>query len=428
MSDRASLDPILEERLRALDRDLGRTIDVCDAKTRDLEFQQYPVDADAWNRAFKTVRASAHTAQQRIEDLRTDFAEEGEDARGAWRRHQLLTAETRDVCRACMELLGGFALRDHMPADKSDRFLDQKICHFTEKIAELCNELTTPDLNPLLAIPAAEDPLAETMARIIRLRFPEWTIWTLPLVAYEYARVVFDDIEQLQAAIDDEVRRRMEDDEPPSQKDVALAVTTQLADVFGTYVMGPAYACAAVMLRLEPIASDGVEKGDLERVATLFATVQRLYGDEDPAVFVKENLRRPWELALEGVESTADEKRIKQAERFAARALRIVERTTYADAKFESYAETGEHWARAKKLSESWCIEQGGKGADPNAPKRFRLREVLNAAWRSRLMMPGSREDFAGLAREASDTVFQREAAGPGEIPRPKGAQPQAVR
>jgi hypothetical protein len=53
----AAPDALLTARLAALDTNLERTIDVCDASQRELMFQQYPVDSEAWNRAFRRMRA-----------------------------------------------------------------------------------------------------------------------------------------------------------------------------------------------------------------------------------------------------------------------------------------------------------------------------------------------------------------------------------
>jgi hypothetical protein len=420
----AEIDEILDARLRVLERNLTRTIEACDATKRDLDFPEYPVDRDAWNRAFKQVRGNAQTTAGRIEDLRTEIEAGEEDPHGAWLRYRVLHGETREVCRTCVELMGGFALRDRMPADQRDRFLDRKICLFTEKLAERCGKLTDPDLNPLLAIPTAEDALSETVTRIIRLRFPEWTMWTLPLVAYEYARVVFADIPQLQQAIEDELTRRLQ--ENPAQEhereQIRAAITTMMADVFGTYIMGPAYVCAAVLLRLEPLGGGP----DVERAETMFAAAQRLYDPDrqDPGRFVRDHVRSTWDATMGLVASGEELEALrKRAERFSRRALRTVMQTTYAEAAFPEYTEEGEHWSRAKALSEAWRAQLQDESRRGPEDEAYELREVLNAAWRCRLLQPDRVSDFARQAREACDAVIGRGERGPKEITHPKSAQ-----
>ena len=59
------LDAMLSSRLKLLDRNLERIVQVCDWRKRELEFTAYPVDGDVWNRAFRSVRARAQVIQKR---------------------------------------------------------------------------------------------------------------------------------------------------------------------------------------------------------------------------------------------------------------------------------------------------------------------------------------------------------------------------
>lgn len=435
MSPRAALDPILDARLGVLESGLNRTAEVCEAQNSKLKLKHYPVDADTWNRAFTNVRTAAQGAVDQIDLLRDEFADGGETDESAWRRYQHLMVATKEISQTCMELMGAFSLRDQMPPDETNFFFDQKICRVTEKLAERCDKLTDPKVNPLLAIPASEAVLAETMVRIIRLRFPDWTIWTLPLVALEYARVVLPEIPQLQDAVDDEVRRRMEDDPREGEEERARAqeviereVTLMIADAFGVYVMGPAYVCAAVLLRYEPVTSDAVETSDLERAETMFAVTARLYSDETggdaprppqpPAQFIDQYVRPTWEGVLQRVAPELDTVPIRErAARFAVRAARKVARATYSTG-FVAYAETGAHWQRAEQISNAWLSELLGAGGQMSPmPESYELREVLNAAWRSRLTRP---EAIDWLAVKARQALAVGDDEGPQEIVNPK--------
>ena len=412
---------MLSSRLKLLDRNLERIVQVCDWRKRELEFTAYPVDGDVWNRAFRSVRARAQVIQEGIHNLRTDFAEGRKDSAGAWKQYKHMHREASDVGRACIELMGGFVLRDHMP--EGGGLLDRRLCLFTEELAQRCNELTDPNLNPPPAIPALQDPLAETMTRVIRLRFPDWDLWALPLVAYEYAKVVFDDVQQLKQAISDEVDRRRQDDPSLDPEGLQRSIETLMADVFGTYVMGPAYVCAAVLLRLEPPGADGSEHElDLERAETMFAATRKLYKEEAPAVFIRESVEKIWAEACDPVGPGVALEAIRdRADRFAARALRTVQQTTYAEAEFATYADVGEHWNRAASLSDCWRAELKDEPTQ-SAPGTVDLREVLNAAWRSRLQSPPSdAADFARRARDACANVIDTSGAGPQALTSPKG-------
>src|SRR6185503_8084314 len=97
--------------------------------------------------------------------------------------------ESQEVFCECLEYIGGLALRD--------RGFDQRICDIGDHLIVSCAK----DWNNLkwqsLTILAAQERLGQTMARIIRLRFPEWTIWTLPFTAREFAHVAFHANENL---------------------------------------------------------------------------------------------------------------------------------------------------------------------------------------------------------------------------------------
>src|SRR5262249_7748888 len=78
-----------------------------------------------------------------------------------------------------IEFIGGLALRD---------------AGFDEGISRLANELLrgccTRNPEALLAIPTRQSAVAMTMTRIIRVTFPDWTIWALPSTALEFWHVV----------------------------------------------------------------------------------------------------------------------------------------------------------------------------------------------------------------------------------------------
>ena len=75
---------------------------------------------------------------------------------------------------------------------------------------------------------------------IIRLGFPEWSFWSLPLVAHELGHVVVGE------KLEDFLKKQAQD------KRERGYLEEYLADAFATEIMGPAYVCAAVLLRLNP--------------------------------------------------------------------------------------------------------------------------------------------------------------------------------
>jgi hypothetical protein len=129
-----------------------------------------------------------------------------------------------------VDFLSGLALRD--------KGWDNSICQIADEL--IANLLQAKMWDPL-TIPSSHG--AVTLAKIIRMGFPEWTIWGLPLAAHELGLVAVSVDDTLGSYIDDQAG---DDEELRRQMQVCLA------DAFATCTMGPAYACAALLLRFNP--------------------------------------------------------------------------------------------------------------------------------------------------------------------------------
>jgi hypothetical protein len=107
-----------------------------------------------------------------------------------------------------------------------------------------------------LAVPSRVEQNASTEAYVLRIGFPEWTIWALPLLQHEFGRVVIKKY-PVELPVNDTTEAAM------------------LADALAGLVTGPAYACAQLLLRLDPA---GVKRWGDEvtlRSATILKTLGR---------------------------------------------------------------------------------------------------------------------------------------------------------
>jgi hypothetical protein len=98
-------------------------------------------------------------------------------------------------------------------------------------------------------VPTRRMASRETIPRIIRLGFPEWTVWAIPLTAHEFGHVVLKDNSDLNQRVKARTWALTEE-----ERDVFLA------DAFATCAMGPAYAYAAVLLNFDPCAANRDER------------------------------------------------------------------------------------------------------------------------------------------------------------------------
>src|SRR5207244_7964566 len=133
-----------------------------------------------------------------------------------------------------VEFLGGLALRG--------AGLDEGICRIADELMRSCGSFG-PTHWSALTIPASQE--AMTLARSIRVRFPEWTIWAVPLTAHELGQVVIR--EPGTPDFEKYVKRQF-----PNAKTKQQHLRVLLADAFTTYVIGPASACSVIVLKLHP--------------------------------------------------------------------------------------------------------------------------------------------------------------------------------
>lgn len=128
-------------------------------------------------------------------------------------------------------------------------------------------------------------------AQLIRLGFPEWSIWSLPLVAREFGHVFARKRERVRTDIQQALARN-------------VATEPQLcswaADVFATTVLGSAYPWAAILLRAEPSTA-----GDQARVAVMMHTMELL---KAPAEFYQP-LAGAWQAATGGQFGLSEEQK-----------------------------------------------------------------------------------------------------------------------
>src|SRR5262249_38077283 len=180
--------------------------------------------------------------------------------------------------------------------------------------------------------PAHGETLAVTMGRILRFPYSEWTVWSLPLIAHEFGHVVIGDLKgrddnkdlrelipnaqsllkqkdpeqdvfKVDAQASEEIRKAARDQ---AAKRAEQKTDEYLADAFGTYYMGPAYACAAIHLRLNPAYRSVLESGlDHERAYVVLAMLQMM-SQATPKVareyqdILEDYLRPTWSKMVSG--------------------------------------------------------------------------------------------------------------------------------
>lgn len=319
----------------------------------------------------------------------------------AWARYRELVGDQDQfsVFQEYVDIAAGLSLRG--------TGMDEHFCAMADWLSDHWNSVVS--LPYWFAIPARQDPKAKPS--IIRLGFPEWTIWALPLFAHEFGRILVDEYAEFQELVDDlagqisgEQRPQLNDDALERERQARAArIRTYLADAFATYVMGPAYACACLLLKLDPaeVGQPLQDQGwDRVRAEVVLATLDK----SDPGVQsnlsgIIATLRDSWTAALEQLGPTESDDRetslVGPVVNQAVAALELIEEQNETSIRFDDDA-----WAEAGRQAKTYFrdLVPGAEppDADPGTstePPTFEvdgvtLPELLNAAWRQRLKYP----------------------------------------
>ena len=310
-----------------------------------------------------------------------------------------------------VDLLRGLALRDLGLDDGMCAIVDQLMRGVDAGQISRWRSLTVPSL---------DDTISVDMAKIIRLGFGDWSLWSLPLTAAQYGKMLLG-----HQALEAEFGIMEE-----AQQQFGPAYPLLVADAFATYVMGPAYASAAIVLKLdpraavEPVGEGQIAKPDQERAIVILDMLDRLDSEED-GVFESHRvvLSSEWDSALTQVGNTnrvAADRRATLVE-FTERMFKTIEG---AAANPIPYDETW--YAPASGWRENlleWYEMWKNREADPEAPQELidvsslenterDFRHVLNAAWLGRLDHPERVAEIEVAARELlrllEETPLQR--------------------
>lgn len=190
----------------------------------------------------------------------------------------LLHEQARPLFVEYVDFLGGLTVRE--------TGLDGRICEMSEF---LLGGLAS---TRFVSIPASQSALSSAMDSVIKMGFPEWSVWGLPLAAHEVGVALWDDpmITDLRAAIREQV--------PAECDDAELAEL--FGDAFAAWTMGPAYGCAALLLRLQPHGADvraHARPRDVDRARLVLGVLRSLTppASDDGLSAAVETLASLWE-------------------------------------------------------------------------------------------------------------------------------------
>lgn len=364
----------------------------------------------------------------------------------AWQELSEIKSQVNLIYSQCLDFLGGLAVKKWE--------LEAGFCNLAEKMVAQLETHTGVSWNSVLILGDERpfDDIAE-ITEIIRLRFPEWDIWSLPFIACEYGQIVarnsfadkhifgglfgdeevlieelitVEDIDEFKKAKDLGInsqnlaptfrKARQEYQANPDQMRAHLQdfvdhkyyqLKILFADIFATYFLGPAYIYARTYLRLIPIGiqEDYLYKPSMERrLAFMLATLKNMSEDGkiyDQKLYDHENNRfsRLWKETVVPVQSDYSPGKLGGEPYDSWFSI------CYQKLKgiYPSQSFTASDWEQAKDLAEFLLDE------DPDLDPVTPVSVILNAAWIRRLDQPGPKEQ-PEMKGKWSDRVETRNA------------------
>lgn len=448
------LENVLAAQIKALEKNIERMTTLVGDKA--IQFRT-PISGK-FLRAISPYKSSLMGLKKRVEgNLMQDQIE------NSWQELVRIREAVDRVSNQCLDYIGGIAVRKWE--------LEEKICDLAET---LVSQSLNQGSNWVSVAIVGEERLLDEVAQttqIIRLRFPEWGIWSLPFTAYEFGRWIIGEkfvaglneffIEEenradrcirTKAVADLIAAGDLPEDQVHNDEIVNLApdisslresflngkdVTQELAqtlkqlqaylkelfaDAFGTYFLGPAYPYSRLCLRLNPATA----LQDLPRHPSLARRVS----------LMMKMLVKMGERAKEGNvnESNPYEPEVKILADLWESTIKMVQpgyRTDFSfGSPYDSWAESlynklqasyfdvgfsHKHWKDAKALGDKFIKEER---ATLDATSSLPI--VLNAAWYSRARMPDRGQYIERVARDLMEAISDRQRG------LPEGSQQQA--
>ena len=305
---------------------------------------------------------------------------------GLWDRFRMTAlAPSRDLFELCIDLLGGIAIRDMRFDSLIWMVADELVQSYNPKKSGFPARTIPARLD---RVPRRVEQMSLTLARIVRLRFPEWTIWALPLTAHEFWHI--DVRATLRLELIGFLREVLPAATFLSEGDLPPRFETCIADAFATYIMGPAYACATIGLLLDPIHTGGDVADDVraETILSMLAILDdRCSSLDKPFGRIREELGAAWSAAKRqqsGVTDPATEPAIEGDREVAT----LISEKLAEMLSQQGYTSlTPSAWQQVLALQAIMASQVDNEDAWPPAslPTFTELRQVLNAAWLARI-------------------------------------------
>lgn len=233
------------------------------------------------------------------------------------------------------------------------------------------------------------------IVEIVRLRFPEFSVWSLPAAAHEFGHMVARKLKAATVLRDDILTTPFQDFAEEAGGGLEVSFLHELfADVFATYATGPAFLCRSVLLSFDPRRA--YQHGKDHPMAAMRVELMRrtlewmAEGWLGTAVSRVTEIDTAWTRALEsaGVPSSLaerlDDTEMETLEAWWRGIVGLLEANLPQSARYRGWLAAQRLWQALEDTDRSGGLF--GEIDDP--PADVTQADVLNAAWLFRLNYP----------------------------------------
>jgi hypothetical protein len=210
-----------------------------------------------------------------------------------WGRLKTIRTQTERTLRESLAFLAGLLVRR--------AGLDGGYCAVVDALLGELAAVTPPEISWAKGVILDAGDSFTPLSSIIRTRFPEFTVWALPVAGHEVGHVILQELRKLTpdarahtyplvelAAKHSEAYARTGQKPPRARRartQMKLLGDTFVRELFGdffaVYALGASYACSALLVRFEPWRADlpgSHHPPQVERAHLILRTLREVHG------------------------------------------------------------------------------------------------------------------------------------------------------
>lgn len=256
--------------------------------------------------------------------------------------------------------------------------MDNGLCQIADNLLYELNHEADLSWNRFTIM--AEGEYIANLSGIIRLRYPKFNIWNLPITAHEFGHYALDQQKELM-----QYTLKINPNLLNNEKERNY-LHEQFADLFATYCLGPAFACTAILLYFNPFDADkdgNNHPSNAKRVELILLTLEKMNQSlmTKPYSWIISELRKQWSQNRQVIGKPASLPQIEVEQ------LKIPTEAFYDQImkrRFNNIFYGSENYIRASLLSNKFVDSTPIESIIANVDY-LTQRDILNAAWLARL-------------------------------------------